>query len=402
MKTRSLLIALLTALVVGGLGYVILRPDPVQVDLAQASRGPMVLTIDVDGQARVRDLYEISAPITGTAKRAPVRVGDPVVAGVTVVAIVEPAPPGLLDARSRVQAEALIRESEAAVDVAQSKLREAEEALAYSQSQFDRVNALVEKGVASLTQLETASLDLKARQAALQVARSSVQLSQSSLERARAALIDPNDPAVLSNGTCCVEITAPVDGVVLDLLVESERPVASGTALLTLGAPGELEIIADLLSSDAVRLAPGARALVERWGGDTVLEARLRRIEPRAVTKVSALGIEEQRVDAVFDLVSAAEDWAGLGHGFFVFLRIVEWEGEDVLQIPLSATFRNAGGWAVFAVKDGLAERRPVTLGQRNDLSVEVLDGLAEGEAVIVHPGDEIDDGVQVVQRSTL
>jgi HlyD family secretion protein len=197
-----------------------------------------------------------------------------------------------------------------------------------------------------------------------------------------------------------VHLTAPADGVVLDLGVVSERPVVAGDLLLSIGDPVDLEIVADLLSSDAVRLEPGSRAIVERWGGPHALEARLRRIEPAARTKVSALGIEEQRVDAIFDLVSPVGERPGLGHGFSVFLRIVEWEAEDVLQVPLSALFRDGDAWAVFVAEGGRARLQPVEPGRRNDMAAEIEAGLETGDRVIVHPGDAVADGAAIAERA--
>ena len=182
----------------------------------------------------------------------------------------------------------------------------------------------------------------------------------------------------------------------------SERPVSIGAPLVSIGDPGQLELVADILSNDAVRLSPGALAYVERWGGDTVLEARLDRIDPKARTKVSALGIEEQRVDAYFTLTSEDEDRANLGDGFSVFLRIVEWRAEDALQIPSSAAFRAGSDWAVFVVQDDVAEKRAVTLGRRNDRMVQVLGGVDVGDKVITHPSDAIRSGTVLIERSSL
>jgi HlyD family secretion protein len=189
---------------------------------------------------------------------------------------------------------------------------------------------------------------------------------------------------------------------VLSIDTISEHPVQAGAPLVAVGDPSDLEIVADLLSSDAVRIGPGTRAIVERWGGPDPLEAVLTRIEPAAETRVSALGIEEQRVDAIFEIVTPPEGRTGLGHGFSVFLRIVEWEAASALQVPLGALFRRGEGWAVFVVEDGTARERPVTLGQRGARMAEVLDGLAEGETIITHPGDAVSDGVAVVDRRSL
>ncbi|WP_372837045.1 efflux RND transporter periplasmic adaptor subunit, partial [Puniceibacterium confluentis] len=373
-------------------------PDPVPVDLHTVSSGPLQVSIDIDGRTRVRELYEIAAPIAGVARRSPVAVGDPVIGGETVVAIVDPVAPGLLDVRSRLQADAQVSEAEAALHVAETDLRRAVEERTHAQSRFDRARTLVERGVSSISQLEDATQRLAVADATVEAAHARIDMARGALERARAELIEP-DMTETGNGACCVPLLAPADGVVLSVDVISARPVTAGTRLATVGDLRDLEIVAELLSSEAVRLAPGARAIVERWGGDAPLAAQLRRIEPKARTAVSALGIEEQRVVAVFDLTSAPAGHADLGDGFSVFLRIIEWEAEDALQIPLSATFRAGEGWAVFIVRDDIAHQRAVSLGRSAARTVQVLDGLVAGESVVTHPSDDLEDGVRVVQR---
>ncbi|SIO15053.1 HlyD family secretion protein [Rhodovulum sp. ES.010] len=403
LSARNVILAGIGAALLGGLLYAAFRTDPVPVDLHRVARAPMQVTVNADGKTRIRDIYEVATPISGTAQRSPVEVGDRVTAGQTVVAIVEPTAPALLDTRSRVQAEAAVRESEAARARAESELRRAEEDLAYAESQYERAETLVERGVASFTRLEDVTQQLASARAARDAATSGLDMAESALERARAALILPAEDGPGSlNGACCVELHAPIDGVVLDVDVISERPVVIGSRLLSVGRPDNLEIVADLLSSDAVRLEEGDHAMVERWGGEGTLEARLRRIEPVARTKVSALGIEEQRVDALFGIVSPPEVRPGLGDGFSVFLRIVEWEIGDALQVPLSALFRRDGGWAVFTVADGTASLAPVKIGRRGETTAQVLDGLAAGARVISHPSDKVADGVAVVDRETL
>ena len=398
LNPRNLILGLVGAGLLGGLLVVGFRTEPIAVDLAPVTSGPMQITVNADGKTRIREVYEVASPVAGTARRSPVEVGDAVIAGETVVAVVEPTAPALLDARSRLQAEAALREAEAAIHVAEAQLRQAEEDLTYAQTQFDRTQTLVERGVASITRMEDVAQSLAIRQAALNAARSQLEAARSSRDRAAAALFEP-----ARNGAapeeCCVPLTAPVSGVVLAVDRISERPVAMGTRLVSLGDPADLEIVADLLSADAVRLRIGARAFVERWGGPLPLVARLRAVDPLAVTKVSALGIEEQRVDAVFDILSPPDQRAGLGGGFSVFLRIVEWEAEDTLQVPLSALFRHGEGWAVFAVAEGVARRLPVEIGRRNALTAQVISGLDMGMRVVTHPNEALSDGAPVVER---
>ena len=394
---RNIVLGLLGAGLVGGLVYVTFRPEPLPVDVHEVARGPLVATVDVDGVTRVAQLFEVSAPLTGVARRSPVSVGDPVVAGQTVVARVEPGSPALIDTRTRLQLEAAVREAEAALNVARTERAQAAESQAYARSQYDRTQALVERGVAAISRLEDDHQRLIVADAALAAADARILQAEGALDRAQAALIEPPDVAP-GQTACCVEILSPADGVVLDIDVISERPVIAGARLLTVGDPQRLEIVADLLSADAVRLPQGTRATVERWGGDP-LEARMLRIEPTARTQVSALGIEEQRVDVIFAFTSPPEALARLGHGFAVFLRVVETEVADALLVPLSATFRQGEGWAVFRIRGDRVERVPVDLGQRNARYVEVLSGLAAGDRVVVHPSDALADGALIRER---
>jgi HlyD family secretion protein len=398
---RTLLLTGIGVTLVAVLSYVSFRTDPVAVDLAAVTQGPLEVTINADGQTQVRDLFEVASPIIGTAMRSPVAEGDIVRKGETVVAIVRPSSAGLLDARAQLQAEAALQEATAARHVAQADLKQAKETQRFAQAQFERTQALVTRGVASVTRLEDATQNLAIANAMIEAAQARIEMANGTIERARASLLPPGNRNATPD-SCCVELTAPANGVVLSVAAISERPVSIGTPLVGIGDPGQLELVADILSNDAVRLKPGALAYVERWGGDKVLEARLDRIDPKARTKISALGIEEQRVDAYFDLVSAPDNRPDLGDGFAVFLRIVEWRADDVLQIPLSAAFRDATGWAVFVALDGIAEKRAVTLGRRNDRMVEVIDGLELSERVVTHPSDAIAAGVALVERSQL
>ncbi|MRU14773.1 HlyD family efflux transporter periplasmic adaptor subunit [Roseovarius sp. A21] len=400
MKTRTVLLTVFGVVTAGMLGIVTFRTDPVPVDIATATRGPMQVTVNVEGETRIAEVYDVAAPIRGVARRSPVRVGDGVTAGETVVAVIDPAASDPLDPRSRVQAEAAIREAEAGLHMAQSRLRQTDEELELAQSEYRRAKELVERGVASMTRLENAEQTLGVRQAAQEAAASNLEMARGALDRARAALIDPGGYAD-DTADCCQAIKAPVDGRVLSIAVISERPVAAGTPLLSIGQPGDLEIVADVLSTDAVRLEVGDPAIVERWGGAGQLAARVSEIEPSAYTKVSALGIEEQRVDVVFDLISPLEERPSLGHGFAVYLRVVEWESDDVLQIPLSALFRYGQAWAVFVMEDETARLRPVEIGHTNDRSAVIVNGLSEAERVLVHPNERIEDGTPIVLRLT-
>ncbi|MCU4651719.1 HlyD family efflux transporter periplasmic adaptor subunit [Roseibacterium sp. SDUM158016] len=399
--TRTVGLSLAGVALIGGLAYVAFRTDPVPVDIVEVVRAPMQVTIDADGQTRIRDLFEVASPIAGTARRAPVAVGDPVIAGQTVVARVEPVSPSLLDARTRAQAEAAVAEAEAALDVARSDLLRAGEEEAFARLQFDRTQTLLERGVSTVTQMETAAQQLAVAEAAVAAAQSRVAMSEGTLERAEAALVGPVAGSV-ADDDCCVVLTAPADGVVLSIATISEHPVQAGTPLVTVGDPSDLEIVADLLSSDAVRIGAGTRAIVERWGGPDPLEAVLERIEPAAETRVSSLGIEEQRVDAIFSIETPPGERQGLGHGFSVFLRVVEWESDAALQVPLGALFRRGEAWSVFVVENGVAREREVEVGRRGARTAEITGGLEDGATIVTHPSDAVSDGVAVVDRGTL
>lgn len=398
---RTASLVTLGALLVAGLGYVAFRDAPVPVDTVAVRFDALEVTINADGHAQVRDLYEVAAPITGMALRSPVSIGDPVIAGETIVARVQPSASGLLDARSRLQAEAALQEALAARHVAQADLRQAEETRIFAASQYDRTQALVTRGVASVTQLEDQAQRLAVAEATVAAANARIEMADGSIDRARASLLDTAD-AASTGADCCIELTAPATGVILSIGTISRRPVSTGTPLLSIGDPTDLELVADILSRDAVRLKPGATAYVERWGGDTTLQARLERIDPKARTQVSALGIEEQRVNATFTLVSPLAEREALGDGFSVFLRVIEWRRDDVTQIPLSAIFRLGDGWGVFVDDGGVAQQRLVTLGHRNSQMIEVLGGLVPGERVVTHPSDALADGIPIIERSAL
>jgi HlyD family secretion protein len=402
LKKSTLLMSAIGVTAVIGLGIIAFRTEPVPVDLVAVTRGPLQITVNADGKTRIKDRYEIFAPIAGTARRSPVAVGDELIKGQTVVAVVEPVAPGLLDSRSRLQAEAAIQEARAALQVAETRQHQANEELAFAQSQLERTKRLAERGVVSMTQLESDGQRKDIAEASRDTAVASRAMASSALARAEALLVEPADAYRQMAESCCVEIRAPVSGVVLAVDTISEHTVGPGQRLLSIGQTDQLEIVADLLSGDAVRLTVGAEAIVERWGGPEPLLARIRSIEPSARTEVSALGINEQRVYATLDLLSPAHERVGLGDGFAVFLRIIEWSGDDLLLVPLSAVFREGENWGVFAVDGSVAHKTTIKLGKRNGSFAQVMDGLVDGQNVITHPGDAIADGVKIVDRSAL
>jgi len=375
-------------------------PKPVPVDVVQARQGSLRVTVDEDGRTRVMDRYVIGAPLTGNLGRIELDPGDPVEDGQVMARLVPLARP-LMDAQSRVEAEARVASASAQLRQARASVERAEAALEFAQSNAGRMRGLADRGTITDRALEEAELTLRTRREELTSARFGVRVAAHQLEMARAALsrFDGEDGEAEQ-----MEVTSPIEGSVLRVMQESGGVVQAGTPLLELGDPSHLEIAVDVLTSDAVHIEPGDRVVIERWGGDEALEGHVRLVEPSAFTRTSALGVEEQRVNVVIDLDSPRERWARLGDGYRVETRIVIWEEADVLVAPANAVFRHDDGWAAFRVAGGLAELVPIHLppietGRRNGLSVQVLDGLSDGDRVVAHPSDRVTDGVQVEPR---
>lgn len=380
--------ALIVAFVLG------MRPSPVPVDLAPVARGPLRVTLDEEGETRIRDRFVVSAPFTGRILRIDLDPGEPVRKG-DVLAILRPGEPDLLDVRSRASLEARVRSAQAALGRAKADRERARAELRFAESEFSRNNALGKQGIVSQERVDQAKLAVDTRRGALAATEYEVEAAEHELAAARASLLEAGD----ARGGGLFEVRSPVDGAVLRRLRESESVVAAGEPLLEVGDPRDLEIVSDLLSTDAAQLRPGQLVSIEQWGGETPLAARVRYVEPSGFTKISALGVEEQRVWVVMDLVDSPERRPSLGDGFRVEVRVVMWEGRDVLQVPTSSLFRDDQGWAVFAVENGKAVKRRVEAGHQNGTTAEVRSGLKEGDRVIVHPGAEVADGVAVEER---
>lgn len=393
---RRLITLLVLAAVVAAVIWA-LWPKPVPVETAQVARHDIEITVEEEGKSRIRDVFTVSAPTGGQMLRVNLDAGDPVVKGMTVVASIKPADPALLDARTRRVAEASVESARAAVDLAVAVVRQAEAQLAFLNGELERAKTLVTRGTISERAYQKAQLDAETATAALESAKASLMVQRRELERAEAAL---TESGANGSATCCVDVRAPVSGRVLRVMIESEQVVQAGTPLLQIGDPADLEIVADLLSRDAVQIKPGAAAIIDGWGGKA-LKAKVKRIDPSATTKISALGIEEQRVQAVLTLDDEPDLRAGLGDGFRVIVRISLWKGDGLVAIPIGALFRQGAEWAAYAIKDGKAELKTLQLGARNGEFAEVTSGLSEGEKVILHPSDQVADGVRVnVERA--
>jgi HlyD family secretion protein len=385
-STKTLLVLILT---LGGIALLILvlRPDPVEVDVAIARRGPLQVTVDEDGETRAHDRFVISAPMAGRVARIDLHEGDPVEPG-QIVAEMFPLP---LSAREREEQLAHIAAFEAQQQQREERVRHAESDHTQTQRERNRLETLWRRGIVSEQQVEQARILETTARNELEEARSLVRVAIAEVAAARAALLAIDAGPAAQNPA--VPLRAPVAGKVLRIAESSERVVAPGTPLVTLGDPGALEVVVDVLSSEAVKIAPGMPVVLEGWGGDRPLQARVRVVEPYAFTKVSALGVDEQRVNVVADFV----DPPGLvGDGYRVDARIVLWNGDDVLKVPASALFRHGEGWSAFVVESGRARRRAVAVGHRGALEIEVAAGLGEGEVVVRHPSNDVDDGVRV------
>lgn len=374
-----------------------LSPAPVPVDVATVERGPLVVTVSDEGHTRIREIYTISAPVAGKVARSPRDVGDRVIAGETLVATILPVDPTLLDVRTRREREAAVEAAEAAVDLAEAELVQAEARHEFALGDLRRAMSLVERGTITQRQFEERELDVVAAQAALGTARATLAMRRQELASAEARLLSPGEPA--ENGPDePVRVPSPIGGVVIEVPVESEQVVAAGTPLIRIGDPDDLEVVVDLLSHEAVAVAPGARAWIDGWGGPRI-EAVVRRIAPAARTEISALGIEEQRVEVILDLVDGELAAKRLGHNFRVIAHVVTAEVEDAVRVPISALFREGGTWSAFVVRNGTAGLVPLEIGRRNDRFAEVVAGLDAGDVVITHPGDAVADGVRVEPR---
>lgn len=397
-KKRTLLWSAIGFMVLAGL-VVSLRPRALAVDLTQVESGPLEWTVRDEGETRVVDVFVLSAPITGRLRRIEVEPGDPVRRGQTVIAEIEPTDPDLLDPRSEAEARAQLSAAESAATLARAELDKAQAELEFARSEIERSRELARDGTLSRRDLEEDETSLKGRVAALAAAQANVQVREYELKRVRAKLLSPEELQENRVHCGCVVLDSPVDGRVLRVLRESEGVVSAGTGLVEIGDPVELEIVVDLLSVDAVRVEPGQRAYIRNWGGDAPLEARVQRVEPFGFTKVSALGIEEQRVNVILDLVSPASAWERLGHGYQVDVAIVLWSAADVLKVPLTALFRNGAEWAVFVREDGHATVRDVEVGHRTAAEAEILEGLTAGQEVVVYPSEGVAEGVSITGR---
>jgi len=389
---RNLLLGLIAAAIIGVIAYGF-RPQPRPVDEARVSIGPLQVTVQEEGKTRVIDHYVISTPVAGYVPRIPFRVGDMVGRAQTLVQL-EPLRAAALDVRSRATALAQVEAAKAALQADEENARASKADAEQAQIELKRLEALSKVQSISVNDLDRARTRANTATAMQRSAQFAVEVGRYELEAARTALKYAGGGQAAER----IAITTPVSGRVLKLYQQSEGVANAGQPLLEVGDPTQLEVEVDVLSADAVRLAPGMRVVFERWGGNP-LEGRLRLVEPVGFTKISALGVEEQRVKVIADFASPYEEWKHLGDGYRVDARFILWEQEKVLQIPASALFRHKEGWSVFVVEGGKARLRMVEPGQRSGLAAQIVKGLQEGETVITHPDEKIEDGVAVTLR---
>ncbi len=399
MKTSKRILPILIGALLLGVLWWAFRPQPVLVELAEVSEGPFEQTIEEDGKTRVRERYVVSAPLAGKMQRITLKAGDTVMEGDTL-AIIAPSAPALLDARTERELGERVGSAEAGKQRATAEVARARASLEKSAADLERSRKLAEKNYVSASALEQAALAVKLNQRELEAAKHGEQAAEYEVAVARAALFRLRQEASGKNiAGQQWEVRTPVAGKVLKVLQESESAVGVGAPLLEIGQPAELEVVVDVLSSDAVQIPPGAKVRFERWGKAELLEGVVRRVEPAAFTKISALGVEEQRVNVIIDLTSPAERWQTLGDGYKVDARIITASLDQAVKVPVSALFRAGDQWAVFAASEGRAVKRIVKLTSRGATVAVVQDGLKVGEKVIVHPGDSVSDGKEIRER---
>ena len=392
-------------LVLGGLIW-FAWPRPIPVDLATVAKGRMAVTIDDEGKTRVRHIYTVSAPIAGRALRISHpfgehgisrHVGDLVTADDTVVAVMQPMTPGL-PAKTARRGAGILPHGVLFRGNAEADIRRLQAALDFVRTELQRAQALARTQTISTQAFDKAKFEVETSEAALISAKAQLEVRQFARTSLAARLIDPTSVSAPTNPACCVQIRAPVTGRILKIIQDSEAVVQAGTPLIDIGDPADLEVVADLLSTDAVQIKVDAPVRIDGWGG-APMQGRVTRVDPAGFVKVSALGIEEQRVRTTIDFADPPETWSRLGHDYRVIVHVTVWNADDVLSVPVGALFRQGEDWAVFSLKDGRANATIVTIGHRNGRMAEVLSGLSAGDRVVLHPSDRVRNGVSVAQR---
>ncbi len=406
-KRRSRLVMTLSAAVlIGAALAAAFWPRAILVDIAEVRAGPMIVTINEEGRTQVREPYVVSSPVAGELQRVSVVPGEKVVGGETVVAQMRPANPSALDVRTREQALAAVTAAEAALRVAQADLNAATANSDFSHSELERVKQLVKRQIASQVALERAQQHTRVADANVDTVKAAIAMREAELQNTRARLIGFDDIALggilgVNDPTAqSIPLRAPIDGTILKVIRKSETTLPAGEPILEIGdIEGDLEVVADLLSSDAVQVVAGNRVLITNWGGTRDLNGVVTRIDPYGFTKYSALGVEEQRVETTIQFTDTPARFGNLGHGYRVEVRIVVWESDPVTIVPSAALFRQNRDWAVFAVSGGRAVLHRVDIGHNNGVEAELLAGLEPGDRVILFPSANLRDTQRVAQR---
>lgn len=394
-KKRSALVLFVLAIVF--MFYLAMREKPVMVDIATVARGPMVQTITEQGVTRIRDIYTISSTVAGHLDRIDLEEGDSVIADTTTVAMITPLDSPFLDTRTQTELLALADASKAAVDLAVVESKQAATGVQLAQSAYRRARKLGDSDLISQSELENVYGDLQVKLAQLERTKTNIQVREAELARVQAQLIQPSNESGLDFiEDCCISLYSPIDGTVLKVFTTSEQVVTAGTPLLEVGNTHDLDITLDMLSRDAVSIKAGTSANVTDWGGEQILQASVVRVKPAAFTKVSALGIEEQRVTVELNLKSVPK---GLGHGYRVLATLIVWEAEDVVMVPIGALFRENGQWSVFVEQEGRATTRKLVIDHMNDQFAEVIEGVSGGERIVLYPSDKVINSALIEQR---
>jgi len=369
-------------------------PRPVLVEFAEVARRPLEVAVEEEGRTRVKDRYVLYAPVAGYLRRVTLEPGDAVEAG-QPVAWLDPLPAATLDPRARAEAEARLAAARATLEQARDIREQAAAEAALAEHEFTRRRELLARQLISRAEFDQAESRRDGAVAAARAAASAVEVARHEVEAAEAVLSYAGAMAG-DDAPEPVALRAPVTGRVLKRLQESAGVVAAGQPLVEVGDTRALEVEVEVLSRDAVRIEPGGRVQFERWGGGETLEGRVRVIEPAGFTKISALGVEEQRVLVIADLLDPPQAWQRLGDGYRVEARFITWAQDDALTAPASALFRRGDAWEAFVVEDGRARRVSVTPGRSSGLVTQVVAGLEDGQTVIAHPPEEVEDGVRV------
>ena len=394
---RGIAIATGIILIAAAVAWAVM-PGAVPVETAPVRKGKFVASVDEDGKTRVRERYIVAAPLAGRLGRIRFKVGDPIKVD-DAVATITPSPAPLMDPRTREEVEERLGAAEANVGRAKAVVERARAQSAQANTDFNRTRTLADRGAATAQALEHAELAVRLADRDLRAAEFLNRAAEHELSQMRALLARYSGDTNADQPAESWNVAAPVSGLVLRVAQESETIVQPGTPLLDVGDPRDLEIVVDVLSTDAVEIRPGAEVTIVHWGGPAALSGRVRRVEPAAFTKVSTLGVEEQRVNVLIDIVSPAEQWASLGDAYQVDAQIVVFTLDDAIIIPAGALFRRGDQWKVFVVKDGRAQIRDVQLLRRSGRFAAIASGLKQDDVVIVYPGDRVASGVRVGVR---